>query len=131
MNLHRSARVILFAVVALMVVLIFFILRVINAPTQLPIKTMVLNVDSIRGQVLFQSDCTVCHPAKGRLHYSLKDVVDRLGEPYLKTYLTKQDSLLRTKDPYAVALIENYRITGNHRFPYSEDELNYIIAYLR
>ncbi|MBX3240300.1 MAG: c-type cytochrome [Chitinophagaceae bacterium] len=93
---------------------------------------MVLNVDSIRGQVLFRADCSMCHPSKARLHYNLEGVVDRPGEPYLKRYLTKQDSLLAAKDPYATTLIEVYNgVRGNHRFPYSDDELNYIIAYLR
>jgi len=62
----------------------------------------------------------------------LAGVVQRAGEDYLKLYITKQDSLIKVKNKYALEL---KRVFGNlanaHNFKFSNQQLNAIIAYLK
>jgi hypothetical protein len=84
------------------------------------------------GQNIFKADCNVCHVSKGRRHNFLEGVVQRVGENYLKLYITRQDSLLKAKDRYAVNIKEAWGNLGNsHNFHYSEKQLLEIIEYLR
>jgi hypothetical protein len=58
-------------------------------------------------------------------------VNQRLSPNYFKLYVTKQDSLIKRKDKYALQLKTAYGIQGNvHNFTFSDTELNAIIAYL-
>ncbi len=61
----------------------------------------------------------------------LEGVVDRLGEKYIKVYLTKQDSLVEAKDPYAIARKEAYKMANSHNFNYTDQQLNNLISYLK
>jgi hypothetical protein len=86
----------------------------------------------LRGQKIFKADCNACHVTKGRLHNYLEGVVQRVGDDYLKLYLTKQDSLIESKDKYALRLKETWGNMGNsHNFDYTEIQLKEVIEYLR
>ena len=86
----------------------------------------------LNGQKIFRSDCNACHVAKDRLHNHLEGVVQRVGDDYLKLYLTRQDSLIKAKDKYAVNIKEAWGKLGNsHNFQYSEKQLQELIEYLR
>ena len=65
-------------------------------------------------------------------HNYLAGVVEKVGTTYLKTYLTKQDSLLKAKDEYALKLKGFWGNNGTmHKFNYTEKELNLLIEYLK
>jgi cytochrome c1 len=84
------------------------------------------------GFTIFKADCNACHVTKQRLHNHLEGVVDRVGEDYLKLYLTKQDSLILAKDSNALMLKEVWSNLGNsHNFKYTQEQLNAIIEYLK
>lgn len=86
----------------------------------------------LNGQNIFKTDCNVCHVSKGRRHNLLEGVVQRVGDDYLKLYLTRQDSLIKAKDRYAVNIKEEWGNLGNsHNFRYSEKQLQELIEYLR
>ena len=62
------------------------------------------SIDAIQikqGQTLFKINCGSCHAIFKTDNY-LQGVVQRVGENYLKMYLTKQDSLIKAKDKYAL-----------------------------
>ncbi len=84
------------------------------------------------GKEIFMKDCYQCHVSKNRLHNHLQGVVDKIGVDYLEVYLSKQDSLLKARDAYALALKEEW---GNnvtvHQFDYSETEFKNLIEYLK
>ena len=85
-----------------------------------------------QGKEIFMEDCITCHVAKGRRHDYLLGVVDKVGIPYLKLYLSKQDSLLQSQDAYAVKLNEDMGNNGAiHKFDYSEPEFKALIEYLK
>ncbi|GAA3560455.1 hypothetical protein GCM10022395_09050 [Snuella lapsa] len=85
-----------------------------------------------KGLNIFLNDCEKCHVTKGNLHDYLEGIVDKVGINYLKLYLTKQDSLIENKNPYALALKDNWGNQPNsHNFAYSTNELNLLIEYLK
>ena len=84
------------------------------------------------GQQIFMEDCRKCHVSKNMRDNYLNGVVEKVGIDYLKTYLTKQDSLLTIKDKYALELKEFWGNNGTiHKFNYTEYELNSLIEYLK
>jgi mono/diheme cytochrome c family protein len=84
-----------------------------------------------QGKLLFVKNCGSCHKILATDNY-LAGVVQRVGEDYLKLYVTKQDSLITAKNKYALEL---KRVFGNlanvHNFKFSDEQLNAIIAYLK
>ena len=85
-----------------------------------------------KGLKIFKADCNQCHVTKDRLHNYLEGVYDRVGESYLKLFLTKQDSLVLAKDSNALMLKDIWGHKENsHNFPYSERELNALIEYIK
>lgn len=84
------------------------------------------------GASLFKMHCTPCHDAAMKTDNLLEGIVDRLGEKYLRLYLTRQDSLMLAKDKYAVQIKSAYHNRENsHNFKFSSKELDAIIAYLK
>lgn len=83
-----------------------------------------------QGKSLFVKNCGTCHTVTGTDNY-LAGVVERVGKDYLKLYLTKQDSLIKAKNNYALELKRTFGNLANvHNFIFSNDQLNAIIAYL-
>lgn len=84
------------------------------------------------GESIFMEDCRKCHVSKEMNHNYIEGVVENVGISYLKLYLTKQDSLLKAKDKYALDLKEMWGNNGTiHKFNYTEDELDVLIEYLK
>ena len=92
------------------------------------------SVDTVlikQGQILFKANCNNCHAILQTDNY-LQGIVQRVGESYLKLYLTKQDSLLKAKDKYALKVKDVFGNLGNsHNFDFSDEQLNAIIVYLK
>lgn len=83
-----------------------------------------------QGKTLFVANCGTCHAILKTDNY-LAGVVERVGVNYLKLYITKQDSLVKSKDKYALELKKIYgNLANNHNFPLSDVQLNAIISYL-
>jgi hypothetical protein len=107
------------------------------------IKNSQVKIDSLEGKVgqlrirfgqrIFQDSCSMCHAGKVRTDNFLLDrVVTRVGETYLRIYLTKQDSLVNSKDKYAIALKSEYGHQANrHNFKFTPVELDALIEYLK
>jgi mono/diheme cytochrome c family protein len=84
-----------------------------------------------QGRSLFLTNCRQCHNVLATDNY-LAGVIQRVGESYLKLYLTRQDSLIKAKDKYALELKGEFgNLTSVHNFKFSNDQLNAIIAYLK
>lgn len=96
----------------------------------LKIDTSLLKKLSSRGKVVFESDCKMCH-GKNKTDDMLKNVVSRLGVGYLQLYITKQDSLIKAKNKYALEIKKEFGNAGNsHNFNYTKTELASLIVYL-
>ncbi|MFT3705125.1 MAG: c-type cytochrome [Agriterribacter sp.] len=85
-----------------------------------------------QGKLLFKQNCNTCHSVFKTDNY-LEGIVDYLGADYLKLYLTKQDSLIRAKDTYALQIKKLYgnQFANAHNYTFSDAQLNAIIAFLK
>jgi cytochrome c2 len=132
----------LYLVLAICLIAIILIIgTTIVSKQQKQLRSNNLKIDSLQiaieklniklGRTIFRNDCQTCH-AKGKTDDYLEGVVNRVGEPYLKMYLTNQDSLTNARDKYALALKEMWGHLGNnHNFKYTQEELNALIRYLQ
>ncbi|MDC6362392.1 MULTISPECIES: hypothetical protein [Flavobacteriaceae] len=85
-----------------------------------------------QGLDIFLNDCGQCHVTKGKLHNYLDGIVVKLGEEYLRLYLTKQDSLIENGDKLALSIKKEWgNQSNNHNFSYSEKELDFLMEYLK
>ncbi len=74
----------------------------------------------------------MCHAMKDQLHDYLDDVVRRVGEPYLRLYITNQDSLTKAQDKYAIDLKNKTgNLANSHNYKFPDEELNALIQYLK
>ena len=95
--------------------------------TKNPEDTILIN----QGKTLFKDTCGICHAIWKTDNY-LAGIVERLGAPYLKLYITKQDSLLKVKNEYALKIKTIYgNLASVHNYKFSDEQLNAIIVYLR
>ncbi len=115
----------------------FFFLRC-SDPEEQKTKNVTLEItqnaeDTIlitRGKTLFKDTCGICHAVWKTDNY-LAGIVERRGAPYLKLYITKQDSLIEAKNEYALKIKESYgNLASVHNYKFSDEQLNTIIAYL-
>jgi mono/diheme cytochrome c family protein len=99
-----------------------------------PAKTIAATEDTSlinQGKLLFVNNCGVCHKILATDNH-LAGVVQRVGEDYLKLYVTKQDSLIKAKNKYALELKKVFGNLANaHNFKFSNQQMNAIIAYLK
>ena len=96
-------------------------------------KTDATTPEFKQGKEIFIADCNVCHKRRGVIgNEYIKLTIENIGINYFKLFLTKQDSLVNSKDIYAIKLKEEFNNMGNsHNFNYSENELNLLIEYLK
>ena len=97
------------------------------------VKTEKTTPEYERGKEIFTSDCNVCHKRRSTVgNQYIKGTIENVGIDYFKLFLTKQDSLVESKDIYAVELKAEFNNMGNsHNFKYSDSELNDLIEYLK
>ena len=97
------------------------------------VKTEKTTPEFERGKEIFTADCNVCHKRRSTIgNKYIKRTIENVGIDYFKLFLTKQDSLVKSKDIYAIKLKEEFNNAGNsHNFDYSENELNSLIEYLK
>ncbi|MBX2924211.1 MAG: c-type cytochrome [Chitinophagaceae bacterium] len=133
-HLSTTIRLLLWVALILFLVLVAGAIYFVRKPAATFPKYSIVQGDPAfeYGERIFISDCSVCHVTKKRLHNHLEGVVDRVGEDYLKLYITKQDSLVQSGDTYALQLKEVWGNMGNsHNFNYTANELAALIEYLR
>ncbi|MEL6811555.1 MAG: cytochrome c [Bacteroidota bacterium] len=88
------------------------------------------------GREVFLINCAACHHlTKKRTGPSLRDKFRNNRYPsnsYFGIYVTKEDSLLNAKDPYAIAINEAYSgYEYSHQFNLTEEDLKLLIEYIR
>ncbi|MDC6367608.1 MULTISPECIES: c-type cytochrome [Flavobacteriaceae] len=85
------------------------------------------------GKDLFKDDCNVCHKERGIINTRyMKETIKDVGREYFRAFISNQDSLVNSKDIYALKVKEEYNYTANaHNFKYSEKEINGLIEYIK
>ena len=86
---------------------------------------------SQQGEVLFDANCTVCHKInENYIGPALRDVHLRKEVEWVKRFILNSQKVIASGDSYAVALYEEYNKTEMTSFPFSEAELDALVAYI-
>lgn len=84
------------------------------------------------GQSLFTANCTQCHAINQKIiGPALKDVHERREVPWLISWIRNSQKLIASGDETAVALYEEYNQTVMASYPFSDDEILSILAYIK
>ncbi len=83
------------------------------------------------GESLWKGNCTQCH-AIGRkvIGPDLKNVGQRLEKDYLISWIRNSQAVIESGDDYAVALYEEYNRVAMPAYPFSDEEIESILAYI-
>lgn len=84
------------------------------------------------GESLFNANCRVCHAVNQRLvGPALAGVYNRRDMDWIKAFVRNSQAVIASGDAYAVDLYEEYNQTVMTSFPFSDEEIESIIAYVR
>ncbi|MBX2827915.1 MAG: cytochrome c [Flavobacteriaceae bacterium] len=95
----------------------------------------VFSESGAEGRQLFMANCAACHKLKGIINRPhLRKALIENEEPYegfFFTYLSKEDSLQKVKNPYVVALKDTYPTGNVHKFRITEEDYKNLLTYLK
>lgn len=84
------------------------------------------------GTNVAKQHCMGCHGFKFKTDNFLAGVVDLRGEPYLRIFLTRQDSLVQAKDSLTLAMKKNYgNFASVHNYRLNDQEIDALIYLMR
>ena len=112
-------------------ILSFIILFVVSFATysqEIPTDEAVIS----SGEALFKANCTQCHQVhKKVIGPALKGVTDRLETGYLLNWIRNSQKVIQGGDEYAVALYEEYNQVAMPSYPFSDDQILSLLAYVK
>ncbi len=84
-----------------------------------------------QGESLFKANCTQCH-AIGRkvIGPDLKNVEERRSKDWLIPWIKNSQALIQSGDEYAIQIYEEYNQTAMPAYPFSDEEVLSILAYI-
>ncbi|MDW3192176.1 MAG: cytochrome c3 family protein [Cytophagales bacterium] len=84
------------------------------------------------GEKLYKNNCTQCHAINEVvIGPALKDVHERRPKEWLISWIQNSQKVIASGDEYAVALYEEYNKTVMTAYPFSEEEITSILAYIK
>ncbi|CAN5387956.1 c-type cytochrome [soil metagenome] len=87
--------------------------------------------DVAQGQSLFTNNCAVCHAIDRQLiGPALQGVTERRPIPWLIAFIRNSQRVIQSGDEYAVNLYNQYNKMQMPAFPYSDEEIMSILAYI-
>jgi mono/diheme cytochrome c family protein len=87
----------------------------------------------VQGKELFEGNCTACHAIhKVKVGPALKDISKRRDQKWITSFVRNpMKKIVVEKDPYAVALYNQYNHTEMTAFPsFTEKDVKAILAYI-
>lgn len=89
--------------------------------------------DAAKGKEIFESQCTSCHAIHDRsIGPALKDVSTRRDEAWLIKWIRNSDKVIKSGDPYAVKLYNEYNKTAMTAFEqFSDGDIKNVLAYIK
>ncbi|MFA5555612.1 MAG: hypothetical protein WCY06_07320 [Flavobacteriaceae bacterium] len=89
--------------------------------------------DILKGKILFENDCRVCHHIRGVINPStIKVRMQEYKENYFDLFVTKQDSLYKANDTLMILIKNEWKgIANSHNFKYNKTELYQLKEYLK
>ena len=84
------------------------------------------------GEKLYKNNCTQCHAINEVvIGPALKDVHERRPKEWLIEWIRNSQKVIASGDEYAVALYEEYNRTVMTAYPFSDEEITSILAYIK
>lgn len=84
------------------------------------------------GTQLFRNNCTQCHAINEVvIGPALKDVHQRREKEWLIQWIRNSQKMIADGDPTAVALFEEYNKTVMTAYPFSDEEITSLLAYIK
>ncbi len=84
------------------------------------------------GEKLYKNNCTQCHAINEVvIGPALKDVHERRPKEWLIDWIRNSQKVIASGDEYAVALFEEYNKTVMTPYPFSDEEITSILAYVK
>ncbi len=84
------------------------------------------------GEELFKANCTQCHQVhKKVIGPALKGVTERLETDYLIQWIRNSQKVIQSGDEYAVALYEEYNQVAMPAYPFSDEQILGLLAYIK
>lgn len=89
--------------------------------------------DAAKGKEIFESQCASCHAVHEKtIGPALKDVHTRREEAWLIKWIHNSGEVIKSGDPYAVALFKQYNNTAMNSFEnLSDDDIRGVLAYIK
>ncbi|MEM7549657.1 MAG: cytochrome c, partial [Bacteroidota bacterium] len=85
-----------------------------------------------QGESIWKGNCTQCHAINEVvIGPALRNVHERLELPYLIRWIKNSQAVIKSGDEYAVALYEEYNKTVMPSYPFSDDQVLSILAYIK
>lgn len=87
---------------------------------------------ALAGKKLFQANCSQCHLADESVLIGpgMKGVTERRDKEWILKFIKNSQAVIESGDEYAVALYEKYNKTLMQSFPWPDEDLEAVYAYL-
>ena len=84
------------------------------------------------GEKLYSANCTQCHAIhEVVIGPALKNVHERRPKEWLIQWIRNSQKLIASGDEYAVSIFEEYNKTAMPAYPFSDDEITSLLAYIK
>lgn len=84
------------------------------------------------GEALFKANCSACHAIKEKvIGPPLKGITPRLKEDWLIKWIRNSQAMVKSGDPYAVKIFNEYNKLVMTSFNLKDDEIKAILAYIK
>jgi mono/diheme cytochrome c family protein len=85
-----------------------------------------------QGEGIYKANCTQCHAINEVvIGPALKNVHERLEIPYLMRWIKNSQAVIQSGDEYAVNLYNQYNQTVMPSYPFSDEEVMSVLAYIK
>lgn len=111
---------------------LFFLSVIFSCMTLFLGSTNVYAQDAAKGENLFKSNCASCHALNKKLvGPALSGVTERREEEWLLSWIKNSSALIKSGDPDAVAIFEEYNKSVMTAFThFSDEDVKDILAYI-
>lgn len=84
------------------------------------------------GESAFKTNCTTCHRIwEVRIGPALNNVTERRSVEWLNSWIKNSQAMIADGDPDAIAIYEEYNQTLMQAFPFSDQQVMEILAYIK
>ena len=84
------------------------------------------------GEKLYNANCTQCHAINDVvIGPALKNVHERQSKEWLLSWIRNSQKVIQSGDEYAVKLYEQYNKTAMPAYPFTDEEITSILAYIK